>query len=116
MRNPLLTNRGKCGIIKKRLRVCRCCQSVIEYNQPLSLYADGADTPEVYRHFYTIGEFYMYFQVIATHNPQDFFCGQEPNDLTLTFIVKEDALMETVKQCIIGGYIAIVYPFENKNN
>lgn len=54
----------------------------------------------------------MYFQVIATHNPQDFFCGQELNDLT--FIVKEDALMETVKQCVIGGYIAIVYPFENK--
>lgn len=62
------------------------------------------------------GALYMYFQVIATHNPQDFFCGQEPNDLTLTFIVKEDALMETVKQCVIGGYIAIVYPFENKNN
>lgn len=58
----------------------------------------------------------MYFQVIATHNPQDFFCGQEPTDLTLTFIVKEDALMEIVKQCVIGGYIAIVYPFENKNN
>ena len=36
----------------------------------------------------------MYFQVIATHDPQDFFCGQEPNELTLTFIVKEDALME----------------------
>ena len=82
----------------------------------MSLYADGAVPPETYRHFYTIGEFYMYFQVIATHNPQDFFCGQEPNDLTLTFIVKEDALMETVKQCIIGGYIVIVYPFENENN
>ena len=65
---------------------------------------------------YTQNENFMYFQVIATHNPQDFFCGQEPNDLTLTFIVKEDALMETVKQCVIGGYIAIVYPFENKNN
>lgn len=58
----------------------------------------------------------MYFQVIATHNPQDFFCGQEPNDLTLTFIVNKEELTETVKQCIIGGYIAIVYPFENKNN
>ena len=58
----------------------------------------------------------MYFQVIATHNPQDFFCDQEPTELTLSFIVKEDALMETVKQCVIGGYIAIVYPFENKNN
>lgn len=58
----------------------------------------------------------MHFQVIATHNPQDFFCGQELNDLTLTFIVKEDELMETVKQCVNGGYIAIVYPFGNKNN
>ena len=65
---------------------------------------------------YTQKENFMYFQVIATHNPQDFFSGQEPNELTLTFIVKEDALMETVKQCVIGGYIAIVYPFENKNN
>jgi hypothetical protein len=65
-----------------------------------------------WRYFYTIGEFYMYFQVIATHNPQDFFCCQEPNDLTLTFIVKEDALMETVKQCVCGGYVAIVYPYE----
>lgn len=36
---------------------------------------------------------FMYFQVIATHNPQDFFSGQEPNELTLTFIVKEDALI-----------------------
>ena len=65
---------------------------------------------------YHEGEFYMYFQVIATHNPQEFFCGQEPSDLTLTFIVNEDVLIETVKQCVIGGYIAIVYPFENKNN
>ena len=56
----------------------------------------------------------MYFQVIATHNPQDFFCDQEPNDLTLTFIVKEDALMETVKQCASGGYIAIVYPYQTE--
>ena len=54
----------------------------------------------------------MYIQVIATHNPQDFFCGQEPNDLTLTFIVKEDALTETVKQCVCGGYVAIVYPYQ----
>ena len=54
------------------------------------------------------------FQVIATHNPQDFFCGQEPSDLILTFIFKEDALMETVKQCECGGYVAIVYPYEAK--
>ena len=63
---------------------------------------------------YTQKENFMYFQVIATHNPQDFFCGQEPNELTLTFIVKEDALMETVKQCVCCGYIAIVYPYEVK--
>ena len=56
----------------------------------------------------------MYFQVIATHNPQDFFCGQESNDLTLTFIVKEDALMETVKQCVCDGYVAIVYPYQTE--
>lgn len=75
-----------------------------------------AATSKCARFYYAIGGFYMYFHVIATHNPQDFFCGQEPDDLTLTFIVKEDALIETVKQCVIGGYIAIVYPFENKNN
>lgn len=74
----------------------------------------GTGTTKCTRYFYTIGEIYMYFQVIATHNPQDFFCGQEPNDLTLTFIVKEDALMETVKQCVCGGYVAIVYPYEVK--
>lgn len=56
----------------------------------------------------------MYFQVIATHNPQDFFFVQEPNDLTLTFIVKEDVLMETVKQCVCGGYVAIVYPYQTE--
>ena len=75
-----------------------------------------ATTLERCKAFYTKKENFMYFQVIATHNPQDFFCGQEPNKLTLTFIVNEDALMKTVKQCVIGGYIAIVYPFENKNN
>ena len=85
-------------------------------NDQATLVCSVLRPPNVQGYFYTIGEFYMYFQVIATHNPQDFFCGQEPNDLTLTFIVKEDALIETVKQCVIGGYIAIVYPFENKNN
>ena len=44
----------------------------------------------------------MIYQIIATHNPQDFFEGIEPEDLP-----------EIVLKCIDGGYTVIIYKKEN---
>ncbi len=51
----------------------------------------------------------MLFQIIATHNPQDFFEGKEPEDLCQYCTTEEKDLSRIVKGCLQGGYVVIVY-------
>lgn len=50
----------------------------------------------------------MKFEVVGTHNPQDFYNDTEPNDLVEVFIADEEDLIETVKELLNGGYQVIV--------
>ena len=55
----------------------------------------------------------MIYQVIATHNPQDFFEGIEPEDLPECYEAADENLTEIVSKCIDGGYTVIIYKKEN---
>ena len=57
--------------------------------------------------------FFMIFQIIATHNPQDFFNGIEPEDLPEYYEATNENLTEIVLKCIEGGYTVIIYKKEN---
>lgn len=50
----------------------------------------------------------MKFEVVGTHNPQDFYNGTEPNDLVKVFITDEEDLIETIQELLNGGYQVIV--------
>ena len=50
----------------------------------------------------------MKFEVVGTHNPQEFYNGTEPNDLVEVFITDEEDLIETVKNLLNGGYQVII--------
>ena len=54
----------------------------------------------------------MTYQIIATHNPQDFFEGIEPEDLPKYYEATNENLSEIVSKCINGGYVVIIYPKE----
>lgn len=49
----------------------------------------------------------MNFQVIGTHNPQDFYNGVEPNDLVRVFITDEEGLIKVIKELLNDGYQVI---------
>lgn len=55
----------------------------------------------------------MTYQIIVTHNPQDFFEGIEPEDLPEYYETTNENLTETVSKCIDGGYTVIIYKKEN---
>lgn len=55
----------------------------------------------------------MNYQVIATHNPQDFFEGIEPKDLPEYYEATNENLADVVSKCINDGYVVIVYPKED---
>lgn len=55
----------------------------------------------------------MIYQIIATHNPQDFFEGIEPEYLPEYYEATNDNLTEIVSKCIDGGYTVIIYKKEN---
>ena len=55
----------------------------------------------------------MIFQIIATHNPQDFFEGIEPEDLPEYYEATDENLTDIVSSCIKCGYTVIVYEKEN---
>ena len=55
----------------------------------------------------------MIYQIIATHNPQDFFSGIEPEYLPEYYDATNENLAETVSKCIDGGYVVIIYPKED---
>ena len=57
--------------------------------------------------------FFMIFQIIATHNPQDFFEGIEPEDLPEYYEATNENLTEIVSKCIKSGYTVIIYKKEN---
>lgn len=59
------------------------------------------------------GNEYMNYQVIATHNPQDFFNGIEPDDLPEYYEATNENLYDIVPKCINDGYVVIVYPKED---
>ena len=50
----------------------------------------------------------MKFEIIGTHNPQDFYNGTEPNDLVKVFIADEYDLTEVIKELLNGGYQVII--------
>lgn len=54
----------------------------------------------------------MIYQIIATHNPQDFFEGIEPEDLPEHYETTNENLTEIVSKCIDGGYTVIIYKKE----
>lgn len=58
-------------------------------------------------------EFFMVYQIIATHNPQDFFEGIEPEDLPEHYEVTGENSTEIVSKCVNGGYTVIIYKKEN---
>ena len=50
----------------------------------------------------------MPYHVILTHNPQDFFEGVEPDELTLEFYPESDDDWANILRLVDGGYVAIV--------
>lgn len=50
----------------------------------------------------------MEYKVILTHNPQDFFEGIEPEDLTETVIIKSAEDLRPILDMVSGGYKAII--------
>ncbi len=52
----------------------------------------------------------MEYYVILTHNPQDFFNGEEPDILTIQFVTKN---ISDVAKYMKKGYIAIIYDVDN---
>ena len=65
----------------------------------------------------------MPYHVILTHNPQDFFAGVEPDELTLEFYPESDddwanilRLIDddwaNILRLVDGGYVAIVTTME----
>jgi hypothetical protein len=63
--------------------------------------------------FTSKGIVYMIYQIIATHNPQDFFEGIEPVYSPEYYEATDENLTEIVSKCIDGGYTVIVYEKEN---
>ncbi len=55
----------------------------------------------------------MIYSIIATHNPQDFFEGIEPEDLPEFYEATDENLAEIVSKCIDGGYTVIICKKEN---
>ena len=55
----------------------------------------------------------MTYQIIATHNPQDFFNGNEPEDLPEYYEAADENLTEIISKCIDDGYIVIICPKED---
>lgn len=55
----------------------------------------------------------MVYQIIATHNQQDFFNGNEPEDLPECYEATNENLTEIVSKCIKGGYVVIICPKED---
>lgn len=55
----------------------------------------------------------MIYQIIATHNPQDFFEGIEPENLPEYYEATDENLNDIVSNCIKGGYTVIIYEKEN---
>ena len=55
----------------------------------------------------------MIYQIIATHNPQDFFEGIEPEDLPEYYEATDEILADIASKCIEGGYTVIIYKKEN---
>ena len=55
----------------------------------------------------------MTYKIIATHNPQDFFDGIEPEGLPEYYEATNENLTEIVSKCIKGGYVVIIYPKED---
>lgn len=49
------------------------------------------------------------YHVVYTHNPQEFFDGIEPEDLTEDHTVPSDNLME-IFDMVDAGYKAIIFP------
>ena len=56
--------------------------------------------------------YFMVYQIIATHNPQDFFEGLEPEDLPEYYEATNENLTEIVSKCVNGGYTVIIYKKE----
>ena len=52
-----------------------------------------------------------FVRLTATHNPQDYYSGTEPEDLVIRAYCgpyQTDEAVEFVKKCIEGGYTVII--------
>ena len=50
----------------------------------------------------------MQYQLIATHNPQDFFEDKEPDELVKFITATDETIQNDIKTLIQGGYKVIV--------
>ena len=55
----------------------------------------------------------MQYQLIATHNPQDFFEDKEPDELVQAMIATDETIQSDIKTLIQGGYKVIVLERED---
>ena len=46
----------------------------------------------------------MQYQLIATHNPQDFFEDKEPDELVQGITATDETIQNDIKTLIQGGY------------
>ena len=49
------------------------------------------------------------YNVIFTHNPQDFFEGSEPDELREAMTITEEAPLELILRMVDRGYVAVVF-------
>ncbi len=52
-------------------------------------------------------------RIVATHNPQDFFEGNEPEQLTVSDQI--EISNRHLQKMLSGGYVVIVMPPDNAN-
>lgn len=55
----------------------------------------------------------MQYQLIATHNPQDFFEDKEPDELVQVITATDETIQNDIKTLIQGGYKVIVLERED---
>ena len=56
----------------------------------------------------------MKYTIVFTHNPQDFFEGIEPEDLTVVREATNEELETEIAQMVAGGYKAVVFQNDNE--
>ena len=96
------------------------CENCWWYGKDIDCPADfNIDTYKCknFRHknndFYSRKGVIMQYQLIVTHNPQDFFEDKEPDELVQAMIATDETIQSDIKTLIQGGYKVIVLERED---